>query len=88
MTGRFLRSRSVRKFLRSRLAVVAIIVIAAYFGMAALVALFGIVTLDDTMMPVGPRTLPGFFRMVGPQREPLRRTESSSSHVFMGTRNL
>ncbi len=62
MNGRFLRSRSVRKFLRSHLAVAAIIVIAAYFAMAALVALFGIVTLDDTTVPVGPRSLPGFFR--------------------------
>lgn len=61
MIRRFLRLRGVRKFLRDRLAVAALAVIALYLATAAAVVLFGAVEEEETFARVGPGQLVGFF---------------------------
>lgn len=55
------RSRALRKFLRQRLAVIALAAILIYLAAAAAVML-GAVTVADTEMVVGPRSTPGLFQ--------------------------
>jgi peptide/nickel transport system permease protein len=58
---RFLRSRGVGKFLRDRLAIVALCVIAVYLAVAGIVLLGGIVTKDATFARVGANSEVGFL---------------------------
>ena len=60
-------SRTWRKFVRHRPAIVALIVIAAYLLTALVLLLTGWVTLDSTTERVGPKLLPGFGLMPAPQ---------------------
>jgi peptide/nickel transport system permease protein len=55
----WLRSRAFRKFRRDRMAMASSVVIALYLAIAAAV-LLGVVTPEDTLAEVGPRTTPGF----------------------------
>ncbi len=56
------RSRGVRRLLRNRLAVVALVVVAAYIAVGLGVRLFGIITLEEATEKVGAPSSPGFFR--------------------------
>jgi len=50
----------MRKFRKNRMALVATCVILVYF-VAALTVFFGMISLDDTRLRVGPNRVPGFF---------------------------
>jgi len=57
--GRFFRSRGVRKLVRDRLAVVALLVIAVYLVVAGAVGLLGAITKEEAAARIGPDQLVG-----------------------------
>ncbi len=73
---RFMNGRGMRKFVRSRMAMVSLAVIMLYAGVAV-VAAFGAITLDDTLRRVGPNSVPGFFL----EEEPERRLEIAEFYI-------
>ncbi|MEM7313100.1 MAG: ABC transporter permease [Planctomycetota bacterium] len=60
MIRRMLASRQARKLRRNKLALVAIVISGLYLSLGLAVALFGVITLEDTEVRVGPSSLPGF----------------------------
>lgn len=68
MKLRFRSSRSVRKFLRHRMAVVSLLIIVVYLSIAAAVMLLDLVTLAQTEERVGPFNLPGFSVPDSPEK--------------------
>lgn len=58
--GKFLRSRGMRKLLRDRMAVVALIVIGVYLLVGSAIGAFGLVTQEEAYERVGPDQLVGF----------------------------
>ncbi|MFG0329780.1 MAG: ABC transporter permease subunit [Phycisphaerales bacterium] len=60
MMRRFFRSRGFRKFVRSKLAMLSLGVIAIYAA-TAIAIMFGAITLDDTNERVLPNQVPGFL---------------------------
>ncbi|KAA0216529.1 MAG: ABC transporter permease subunit [Leptolyngbya sp. PLA3] len=67
MIGRFLGSRGVRRFRRSRMAMVSLAVIGAYFAAAVAVTL-GVISRDDTKMRVGPNRFPGLLERIDAEK--------------------
>lgn len=64
---RFMNGRGMRKFTRSRMAMVSLAVILVYAAIG-ITAATGVITLDDTLRRVGPNSVPGFFQQEGPER--------------------
>ena len=64
-------SRVMRKFLRHKPAMVSLVIILVYLGIAAVLLFTGWITLKDTTERVGPMQLPGF----GYHAEPEKRME-------------
>lgn len=60
MIGRFLRSREVRKLLRSKSAVFSLLVSLAYLIVAMGILFTGLLSLEDTENKIGPGSLRGF----------------------------
>ena len=56
---KFLKSRGMRKLARNRMALASMAVIAVYL-LASLVIALGAVTMDETLVRVGPDSVPGF----------------------------
>lgn len=67
MIGRFLGSRGMRRFRRSRMAMVSLAVIGVYF-VAAVAVTLGAVSREDTKMRVGPNRLPGFLERINAEK--------------------
>ena len=65
---RLLRVREVRKFLRNRMALAALVVIAAYGGVALAIMILGVISEEDTSARVGPNSLAGFFTHQRPEK--------------------
>lgn len=63
------QSRSMQKFLRHRPAIVSLAIIVIYVMIAATLLLSSVVTIEQTLRPVGPFNLPGF----GGQKLPEKR---------------
>lgn len=72
MIGRWLKSRTWRKFIRNRLAILSLIVVTIYMSTAGIV-FFGAITADDTLERYGSNKLPGFYRKPAPEQR-LRNT--------------
>ncbi|MAG92621.1 MAG: hypothetical protein CMJ48_02545 [Planctomycetaceae bacterium] len=64
----WLKSRNVRKFLRSKSAVAALVVIAAFCLIAVAVVAFDLITLEETERRVADGNVPGFFRQPSPEK--------------------
>ena len=84
MIRRWLESRTFRKFLRNRMAIVALFVIGMFVAMAFAISLFpkldkdgnfvfGLITLEETKAYVGPANVPG----LGYQSKPDRRANTN-----------
>ncbi len=74
---RFLRGRGMRKFSRSKLGLAALAVILVYLGIAGLVGLGGVITLDETLERASANSLPGLG--VAPSGE--TRIEAAEFHL-------
>jgi len=59
MIGKLMRSRGMRKFVRNKLAMVALLVIAVYLSIGAAVTFFGVISEDDFNNRWGPNLLQG-----------------------------
>lgn len=68
MIKRILKLRSTRKFFGNRLAVLALLIVAVYLTVAVATSVFGVVDLDATFARVGPKNVPGFFRLQDPEK--------------------
>lgn len=68
MIGRFFRTRSMRKFLRNRLALASLACVMVYVAVAVATGVFGVITRDDTFQRVGPKQVIGFFREQTPEK--------------------
>ncbi|MGE3163544.1 MAG: ABC transporter permease [Planctomycetota bacterium] len=77
MIPRFLRSREARKLLRSKSAVLSLVVTAAYLMIALAVLLTGFVSLEDTERRVAPGNLRGF----GTTPPPDARLDQASTYI-------
>ena len=60
MNGTFEESRSLKKFLRHKPAMISFVVIMVYFGIAAAVILGDLVSVEDCERRYGPKSTPGF----------------------------
>jgi len=74
---RFMGGRGMRKFMRSRMAVISLSVALLYMGIAPRVGGAGLISLDDTLRRVGPNSVPGFFL----EEEPERRLEVAEFYL-------
>ncbi len=63
-----LKRRSVRKFLRNRLAIAALGIVCMYLLIALATGVFGFIRLEDTFERVGPNKVSGFFRTQKPEK--------------------
>lgn len=68
MISRLSHLRSVRKLSANRLAVAALVIVAIYLGVATATSIFGFITQEDTFARVGPKNVPGFFRVQSPEK--------------------
>lgn len=69
MIKRIWKLRSTRKFFSNRLAVMALLIVAGYLAIALGTSVFGLVDLDATFARVGPKNVPGFFRVQEPEKQ-------------------
>ena len=62
MMKRLSRSRGVRRFVRGKIAMVALAIIGLYFAVAILVGVFRVITPHDATTRVLPSRFPGFLQ--------------------------